>query len=379
MEDVTKHLAEVIGTRPAGTAADHAAAAYIASVMAALGLETSLQEFSFLGWERLSAPEVEILGDATRAVPCGSFLFSGSTPAQGVTGTVEYLGTMYLCPGMFEWPKYAVKDAAGNHLGYLVAHAGGRAINFVLYDLGRQYGCAPYVVIDLPTHEFFQAELAAGRAPTVRMATRGRILPDQKTQNVVGLVKGTELPDEEIVVCAHYDSTLDSRGADDNASGVHAMLRAAEALLARGRPKKNVRFMAFAAEEYLCYGSKYFIETLKERGELHRVKNVVNLDMVGHGDYVWVTAAPESYRRLIERSFAADLAGKLRYEWNNNMVPISDHYHFHAEGIPSAMCICWPYDDYHQASDDYDKVDPELIEKIALGAAGVVARLVGLR
>lgn len=378
MEEVTKYLSEVIGPRPAGTPADHAAADYIAGVMRGLGLDVRKQSFKFLGWEPTRPSTVEILSPDARKVPTGCFMFSDSAPEGGLTGRLEYVGTMYLCPGMFEWPKYAVLDKAGEPQGYIIAQTGGRAINFVLYQLGRQFGRAPYVMVDLAAHEYFQEQLKAGKEVTVRMDTGGKLLPDLVTSNVIGEMRGSELPDEEIVVCGHYDSSPSSPGADDNASGIEAMLQVAERIKALGQPKKTIRFIAFAAEEYLCYGSKYYVQLLKERGLLGRVKNVVNLDMVGHGEYLWIHVAPESYRRQMEDAFKEDIAGQIGWDWTSSIMAISDHETFYAESVPSAMFIGWPYEDYHQPTDTYDKVDPKLIEKTAIAATGVVRRLVGL-
>ena len=109
---------------------------------------------------------------------------------------------------------------------------------------------------DLPTHAYFQEQLAAGNEIQVRMDTAGVVVDDLLSHNVMGVLPGTSLTAEEIVVCAHYDSTIDSPGACDNASGVDAMLRIAQTLSQAPRPAKTIRFIAFGAEEYLMFGVK---------------------------------------------------------------------------------------------------------------------------
>ncbi len=107
------------------------------------------------------------------------------------------------------------------------------------------FGRMPYAVVDLSTHEYFQKQLAAGHEVRVRMDTAGVVRDGLLSHNVMGVLPGTCLPDEEIVVCAHYDSTLASPGACDNASGVDAMLRIAETLAQGPKLAKTVRFIAF--------------------------------------------------------------------------------------------------------------------------------------
>lgn len=376
MEDITRHLSQTIGPRPAGSENEHRASQYIAQTMTDIGLSVVTRPFSFLGWEPTRPASVKLLAPETREIPAGNFLFSGSAPEGGIEGRIADAGTMYLCRDFFEWPKYAVKAADGSDLGYIVANAGGPAITFVLYELGRLFGRMPYVVVDLATHNYFQAQLAAWHEIRVRMDTAGFVKDGLVSHNVLGSLPGTCLPNEEIVVCAHYDSTLDSPGACDNASGVDAMLRVAETLARGPKLAKTVRFIAFGAEEYLMFGSKYHVATLKEKGLLDHVKNVVNLDMVGFGDHLAVTVSPESCKRRLESVFAG-LADAVRVEYNSSVLPVSDHYPFYEEGIPVAMFLGWPYDDYHQATDSYDKIDPDMIRRTAEAATEVVRQMAG--
>lgn len=374
MDDITRHLSQIIGPRPAGSENEHTAARYIAKTMTELELAVEIQPFSFLGWKPTRPTKVELLAPEQRQVPSGSFLFSSSTPEGGIEGRVASAGTMYLCRDFFEWPKYAIQAADGSDLGYLVANTGGRAINFVLYELGRLFGRMPYAVVDLPTHDYFQAQLAAGNEIRVCMDTAGVVTDGLLSHNVMGVLPGTCLPDEEIVVCAHYDSTIDSPGACDNASGVDAMFRIAESLSQGPKLAKTIRFIAFGAEEYLMFGSKFHVATLKEKGLLDRIKNVINLDMVGFGDHLAVTVSPESCKRRLQTVFG-DLPNAIRVEYDSNVLPVSDHYPFYEEGIPVAMFLGWPYDDYHQTTDSYDKIDPRMIERTAESATAVIRQM----
>jgi len=379
IREVTKYLSDTIGERRAGTEADRRAAEYIAGTMKEIGLEVEYQKFKFLGWEMTRKPRVELLQPEQKEIPSGVFMFSDSTPEGGIKGKVEFVGTMYLIPKLFEWPKYAVVDDDDNPLGYIVAHLDGPAINIALFDFGKTYGCAPYVMVGQETHKYFQEKLAAGKEIRVRMDTAGKLVPCLETQNVLGTLRGSALPNEEIIVCAHYDCAYNSHGADDNASGVDAMLRVAEALVEKGGTKKTVKFIAFAAEEYAFHGAYYYANYLKERGQIARVKNVINLDMVGKGDFLWIWVSPESFKQQVASALEQTIKGEFKIQWNHELLPASDHWPFFEEGIPCLMLIFWPYGDYHQFSDTYDKVEEDKIEKTAKAATVITETLVGLK
>ena len=375
VENVTQYLAEVIGPRYAGSEGERLAADYIADRMRELGLEVEMQEFKFIGWEVDRRPSITMTAPEEKTLDAGMFMYSDSTPEGGVTGRLEFIGTMYMAGGFFEWPKYAVVGDDGKHLAYIVAHVDGPANNFVLYDMGRNYGCAPYVVIAREDHEHFSELLAEETEITVTVDIAGHIRPGSVSRNVIGTLRGSAMPDEEVIVCGHYDTSPDSPGACDNASGVDAMLRVAEKLVRAG-VKKTVRFIAFGAEEFVSYGSNYYVSSLKEQGELARVKNVINLDMVGQGETLMTTVCPSSFQQQVQTAFAETIEGEFAIEWGDRQFQVSDHYPFHMEGIPSVMLLFWPYDFYHQDSDTYDKVDPDRIEKTSRAAESIVRALV---
>ncbi len=126
-----------------------------------------------------------------------------------------------------------------------------------------------------------------------------------KIANVIGVMEGTDdaLKQEVILVTSHLDhlgqsddckgnsalvDKLTCPGADDNASGVAAMLEMARLAVENSpKPKRTVVFIAFNAEEQGLYGSKYYVAN--PLFPLANVKAALNLDMVGAGDGSGVT------------------------------------------------------------------------------------------
>ncbi|MGC9307471.1 MAG: M20/M25/M40 family metallo-hydrolase, partial [Thermoplasmatota archaeon] len=99
------------------------------------------------------------------------------------------------------------------------------------------------------------------------------------SQNVVATLNGSD--NAEIILSAHYDCTPGSLGADDDGSGIAAMMTAAE-LMSQHTFNHTVRFIAFSGEEVGTYGSFSYARQAYERGDT--IRAVVNLDMVGYAD-----------------------------------------------------------------------------------------------
>jgi glutamate carboxypeptidase len=185
--------------------------------------------------------------------------------------------------------------------------------------------------------------------------------------NLVGLLPGTD-SSRFLLVTAHYDH-LGTRngqiypGADDNASGIAAMLETARVLSGRRLPS-SVLFVAFDAEELGLRGSRYFVE--RPSIDLGRITAVVNLDMVGRGDgNVLFVAGTSHYPALkpaveaaakgrsIDVRFGHDRPG-LRGE--DDWTPQSDHGSFHEAHVPFLYFGVENHADYHRPTDTPDKI-----------------------
>jgi Zn-dependent M28 family amino/carboxypeptidase len=201
-------------------------------------------------------------------------------------------------------------------------------------------------------------------------ALRAREGKSAQGANVVGLVEGTNRPARLVVVTAHYDhlGVRDGRvynGADDNASGVAALLQLA-AHFARERPAHTFVFAALDAEEDGLQGAFALLEQLgKERRD---VALNVNLDMVGHSERGELYAAGAHHtpalRPHLEKVAAGArvklLLGHDRPELGTgDWTRQSDHYAFHREKIPFVYFGVEDHKDYHKPSDDFETLTPD--------------------
>ena len=126
---------------------------------------------------------------------------------------------------------------------------------------------------------------------------------DREFHNVVGTLDGSDPARPWVIVGAHFDSTPSTPGADDNASGVAALLEIAR-LLGRTRPAATLQFVGFNLEEIYDLwppvyriGSRAYVRLLKERGV--RVAGAFVLEMVGFtGPRQVVPAAVRLVKRI---------------------------------------------------------------------------------
>jgi Zn-dependent M28 family amino/carboxypeptidase len=129
--------------------------------------------------------------------------------------------------------------------------------------------------------------------------------------------------------------------------------------LAGGRNRRTLLAIAFGAEELGLSGARFFVTDAKTRGELGRIKAVVNLECLARGERLELWAGPDE---LKERGLR--IAEKLGLGELPTRPPIagSDHFPFASEGIPAACILRWPFPEYHLPADD-----PSLLDEALLG------------
>ncbi len=213
---------------------------------------------------------------------------------------------------------------------------------------------------------------------------KGIILKD--SENVIAYIKGSEKPEEVIVISAHLDhiGVEDGEihnGADDDGSGTVAILEIAEAFkkaAAEGKkPKRSVVFLHVTGEEKGLLGSKYY--TQNPIFPLDKTVANLNIDMIGRIDdlhkkdpnYLYLIGADKISKELHTISEATNKKYtniNLDYRYNDDNDPNrfyyrSDHYNFAQHNIPVIFYFNGTHEDYHRPSDTPDKIDYNLLEK----------------
>ena len=187
-----------------------------------------------------------------------------------------------------------------------------------------------------------------------------------QVRNVVGVLPGDSK--EVVVIGAHYDhlglgddSSLAEQhlgqihnGADDNASGVAALL-----VLARdfsgARPGRTLAFAAFAAEELGLLGSRHYVQHPPQ--PLEQTVAMVNLDMIGRSDgdvLIGGVGTAEEFRDLLHE---VEVKSPLTFKYASTPRGSSDHLPFASAGVPVLFFFTGLHPDYHKPSDDWEKID----------------------
>ncbi len=191
-------------------------------------------------------------------------------------------------------------------------------------------------------------------------------------KNVIGYLPGKgKNKDEVIIIGAHYDHMgLDAKGrhfpgADDNASGVAAMLEVAERLSRKGTDR-SILFIAFDAEEWGLVGSRYYVN--HPVIPLDKTVLMINMDTIGRND-------PDSIHFLGSqrspdvRELAGEIAGKNGLKLGDDIEFAfkygSDHYPFYEKGVPAIDLTSGYHEDFHKITDTWEKVSTDKVTKVA--------------
>ncbi len=201
--------------------------------------------------------------------------------------------------------------------------------------------------------------------------------------NVVALLPGSDprLAAEYVVFSAHFDhigvgepnASGDSiyNGADDDASGTSAVVEVAQAFASLSEaPARSILFLAVSGEEKGLLGSLYFSDHAPV--PIDSVVANINLDMVGRNSPDTVIAIGGEFSSLgpllievVEQNPDLALVVAPDPDPSENAFFRSDHVAFVRHEIPSIFLTAWLHDDYHQPSDEVDKIDADKAARIA--------------
>lgn len=211
----------------------------------------------------------------------------------------------------------------------------------------------------------------------------------QPSENVVAFIKGSEKPEEIIVISAHLDHVGTDKegnvfnGADDDGSGTVSILEIAQAFQQAVKdgngPKRSILFLHVTGEEIGLYGSRYYTEN-----PLFPLANTVcdlNIDMIGRVDpdkkdnpnYLYLIGSNMLSQELQDVSTEVNnkyTKLELDYKYDdpndpNRFYYRSDHYNFAKNDVPIIFYFNGVHEDYHKMTDTPDKIEYDLMAKRA--------------
>jgi hypothetical protein len=215
---------------------------------------------------------------------------------------------------------------------------------------------------------------------------------ETKACNVIGILPGTDLKDEYVVITGHMDhlgkrDTVIYYGADDDGSGTCAVMQMAHAFGAANKAGKVMRrtmvFMTVSGEEMGLWGSDYY--TRNPVFPLEKTTVNLNIDMIGRVGSDYIKDQPDSLNYVYvigDDKISSDLRPiseqannnyaklKLDYRYNDPKDPNrfyyrSDHYNFAEKGVPIIFYFDGVHKDYHKPTDTPDKINYEMYARRA--------------
>lgn len=221
----------------------------------------------------------------------------------------------------------------------------------------------PVVDLSLEDYGMLYRLTDKGSNPKIKVVAESKELGTVPTFNTIATIPGKELPDEYVILSAHFDSWDGATGATDNGTGTITMLEAARILKkVYPNPKRTILIGHWGSEEQGLNGSRAFVEDnpkiveglqalFNQDNGTGRVVSISGQGFLHAYDYIgrWLEAVPEDIRQHIETSFPGNPARGG-----------SDYASFVAAGAPgfSLSSLSWSYWNYtwHTNLDTYDKI-----------------------
>ncbi len=209
-----------------------------------------------------------------------------------------------------------------------------------------------------------------------------------KAVNIITAIKGSENPDNYIAITAHYDHVgigkaieNDSiyNGADDNASGVAAMMVMTK-FFKENPPKNSLLFIALDAEELGLQGAKYFVEN---KGDTNILLNI-NMDMISRNEnneiYIcgtrYTPSLADYFNNIPESTYPIKFnLGHDGLDGKDDWSTQSDHFHFFRNNIPFLYFGVEDHAGYHKPSDEFKFINPDFYYHVVKFITNTIADL----
>lgn len=371
----TIRVLEKIGIRVAGTAGEKAAADWIAGELEKLGLvNVRQQEFPCLSFGH-SICEVELTsGDGWTSIDCEPAAHSPSKPGTELEGDFILIEKV---PESSERTKAKMNGRVvliyGSQLMQLenfqkIMKAGPLALLVVEDRVPGDWTVAigfPRYWVDFLTCPVLNISYMDAWNAVKNRVTSVRIrldayVKEATSQNVIGEMKGSEFPDEVVVVTGHHDSVANNPGLDDNCTGVAALLELARVFK---NPRRTLRFVSFGAEEQLSEGARHYASKAQD---IENIQLQLNTDSIGAwmGTTGIYCTGPLRLAELIEEvNLETDFPGHVTRE----LSPFSDHFPLNLCGVPAVWYYRQTYTAarhyHHSPLETIDVISPDVLER----------------
>jgi hypothetical protein len=224
----------------------------------------------------------------------------------------------------------------------------------------------PAIALDCEDYGLVFRLTEAGDKPRLTLNLDSKLLGEQPVYNVAASIKGTEHPDEYVMLSAHFDSWDGSSGATDNGTGTLTMLEAMRILRqAYPKPKRTILVGHWSGEEEGEVGSKAFAEDHPEvtkglQALFNQDNGTGRIRSIGGGGLVHSPEHINDWLGRIPKEFSAQINGGNPVQSGRPAGGGSDDFSFGCAGLPAFGLGATPWDygtvTWHTERDTYDKV-----------------------
>lgn len=418
LENLAHQLMDVIGPRLVGTPQMKAANDWAVTTYKSWGIEAKNEEWGkWRGWER-GISHIDMVSPRVVSLRGTQLAWSPQTPKNGTTAETIVIPTIkdsaafknwlpnvkgkFVLVSMlqptgrpdYNWKEFATEESfekmkkqrdelteqwsknldnigQGRDLNKALEKAG--AVGIVQSYWSKGFGAnkifsantekIPVVDLSLEDYGLLYRMTEKGDKPMIKVMTQSKDLGVVPTFNTIATITGKELPNEYIVLSAHFDSWDGGTGATDNGTGTLTMMEAARILKkVYPNPKRTIIIGHWGSEEQGLNGSRAFVEDhpevvkglqalFNQDNGTGRVVNISGQGFLNAYDYIgrWLEAVPDDITKHIETNFPGTPGGGG-----------SDYASFVAAGAPafSLSSLNWSYGSYtwHTNLDTYDKI-----------------------
>jgi len=237
----------------------------------------------------------------------------------------------------------------------------------------RRYGMPPTITI--PYQAAWALRKSGANRARVRVIAQ---LEERISHNLVGEIPGRNPGLPCVLLGAHHDTQCNNTGADDNASGVVALLVLAERLASRPA-LRTIRFVSFGAEEQLSVGSAFYARV--HQREMPSIGVVLNLDSVASplGHHWVIRAGRHEFGTWLLKGLSRHGLDCIE---KDQPMPFADHFPFSAFGVPAVTFMRPNMDSgmrwqHHSAQDNLGNVSPHELARVIDTVGGIASTLAG--
>lgn len=419
LEALAHQLMDVIGPRLVGTPQMKQANDWAVATYKKWGIEARNEEWGkWRGWQR-GITHIDLVSPRIVSLSGMQLAWSPSTPKKGVTAEVvvlpevsDSLAFKKWLPSVkgkivlvsmnqptgrpdYNWEEFATEESfakmkedrnevtkawrerlektgfSSRTINTAIENAG--AVGIIQSRWSNGFGAnkifsantkkVPVIDLTLEDYGLLYRMAESGAKPILKLVAESKELGTVPNFNTIAEIKGTEFPDEYIILSAHFDSWDGATGATDNGTGTIVMMEAARILKAiYPNPKRTILVGHWGSEEQGLNGSRAFVEdhpeivaniqaVFNQDNGTGRVVNISGAGFLNSYDYIgkWLSAVPNDVTQHIETSFPGSPSGGG-----------SDNASFVAAGAPAfnLSSLNWSYWNYtwHTNLDTYDKI-----------------------